>query len=160
MTKNLSIVDRFLLYVDKKDVLDGCWIWTGAKTHRGYGYFTINHKTYKSHRVSFELFIGPIPDGMCVCHSCDVPSCVNPAHLWLGTYQDNMKDRDNKGRQSHHTRNRGENQGLHKLTEQNIYKIREMLEQEYTQQEIANIFGVKKALISKIKHGMAWGWLK
>lgn len=160
MTKNLSIVNRFLLYVDKKDVLDGCWIWTGAKTHRGYGYFTINHKTYKSHRVSFELFIGPIPEGMCVCHSCDIPSCVNPAHLWLGTYQDNMKDRDNKSRQSHVGAPKGEKNFSHKLTEEKVRLIRDFIDQGISLIRIAKMFGVSDQTISDIKFKKKWKWVE
>jgi hypothetical protein len=78
----------------------GCWLWTGTANMRGYGYgsFTINKKSVNSHRVSFELFRGPIPIGMHVCHKCDVPLCVNPEHLFLGTRSDNQRDRVVKGR--------------------------------------------------------------
>ena len=78
---------------------DGCWVWIGAKTN-GYGVICIGGtKTRQAHRVSWELENGPIPDGMCVCHHCDNPSCVRPDHLFLGTRADNNRDRDAKGRQ-------------------------------------------------------------
>jgi hypothetical protein len=75
---------------------DGCWIFRGSKTSWGYG----NLGTAMAHRVSWEHFNGPIPDGLYVCHRCDVPACCNPAHLWLGSAQENNADRDAKGR--HH----------------------------------------------------------
>lgn len=156
---NLSIKDRFMSYVQKSDDLNDCWNWIGGKSSSGYGAFTINHKKYLAHRVSYALFVDTIPDGMEVCHSCDNKLCVNPSHLWSGTHQDNIDDKVRKNRQSHHTKSRGENNGKNKLTEQNIYQIREMIEQGYTQQKIAEIFGVKGALISKIKLGILWSWL-
>ena len=74
-----------------------CWLWTGTKK-RGYGSIGIFYKEYKVHRISYEIFIGPIPEGMLVCHSCDTPLCFNPLHLFLGTDQDNTMDAIKKGR--------------------------------------------------------------
>lgn len=77
----------------------GCWLWTGDTLHNGYGrYGDIGKRTMRAHRYSYEKFVGPIPKGMFVCHSCDVPACVNPDHLWIGTAEQNMKDMINKGR--------------------------------------------------------------
>lgn len=156
MTKhNLSLTDRFLSHVSIPENINDCWEWMGANHGDGYGCFGINYKLYGAHRVSFELFVGPIPDGLFVCHSCDNRACVNPSHLFLGTHQDNMQDRNDKNRQQ-----RGERCGTHKLTEQEIFQIREMLEQGYTQQEIARMFGTSRVNISYIKTGKSWGWLK
>ena len=92
----------FMSHVDKIDG-DGCWIWTGSR--RGvevknghYGGFWKDGKSVLAHRMSYELFVGPIPEGMFVLHKCDVPLCVKPEHLWLGTQAQNMQDAIRKGR--------------------------------------------------------------
>lgn len=75
-----------------------CWEWQGYRIDKGYG--RLRHEGGKklAHRVSYEAFVGAIPDGMCVLHKCDNPPCVNPDHLFLGTNLDNVKDCINKGR--------------------------------------------------------------
>ncbi len=79
----------------------GCWIWTAGLSKSGYGKFAPSHRqTVGAHRVSYELFNGEIPDGMCVLHRCDNPPCVNPHHLFLGTQVDNVADRNSKNRQA------------------------------------------------------------
>ncbi len=81
----------------------GCWLWMGASNHRGYGLISVDKKTFLSHRISWGLHRFPIPDGLHVCHHCDVPACVNPDHLFLGTNMDNMMDKVRKGRAISHT---------------------------------------------------------
>jgi len=89
--------ERFWTKVQKTD---SCWLWLGSRTSaKGYGQFIANGRRYLASRYSWELHNGqPIPDGLIVCHHCDNPQCVNPAHLFTGTYQDNMDDRGAKGR--------------------------------------------------------------
>jgi len=75
----------------------GCFLWTGALVH-GYPEISVNSKSKRAHRVSYEVANGPIPSGLCVLHACDTPACVNPAHLFLGTARDNVHDCIKKGR--------------------------------------------------------------
>jgi len=80
--------------------LTDCWYWTKGRDTGGYGVVLMEgrKRPTKAHRLSWLLFKGEIPHGMCVLHQCDVPSCCNPDHLWLGTQDDNMKDCAKKGR--------------------------------------------------------------
>jgi hypothetical protein len=75
-----------------------CWIWGGVRGTNGYGTIKKKSKAIRAHRASYELFVGPIPDGMHVLHKCDNPLCVNPEHLFVGTHIDNMRDMEKKGR--------------------------------------------------------------
>jgi len=75
-----------------------CWLWTGHTDKDGYGNITIKRKSKRTHRVYWEIINGPIPKGMWVLHTCDVPSCINLNHLFLGTHTDNMRDKVKKGR--------------------------------------------------------------
>lgn len=82
----------------------GCWFWVGALSRAGYPLVRINNRTTLGNRHAWILANGPIPDGLCVLHRCDVPACINPAHLFLGTHADNMADMAGKGRAKRKTR--------------------------------------------------------
>lgn len=102
--KAAPISERFLRHVDKTAT---CWLWTGSRPGFGYGKFVVKKglSPEMAHRVSYRLFVDDIPHGMQVLHQCDVPSCVNPAHLFLGTQSDNMHDKIRKGRWKYSPRN-------------------------------------------------------
>lgn len=94
-----SVTTEQLFWMKVDKVGDGgCWLWTGAKRWDGYGRLQIPGRQLTAHRYSWELAEGPIPDGMHVLHYCDTPGCVNPGHLWLGSHDDNMRDRSRKNR--------------------------------------------------------------
>lgn len=136
----------------KVEKTDGCWNWMGCKDQGGYGQITRDRIGYKAHRLSYELHIGPIPDGLWVLHSCYNPWCANPKHLFLGTRQDNIDDKVRKGRQS-----RGEKAGPAKLSTANVLEIKALLLSDVHQQKIANMFGVSDGHISRINTGKKWG---
>lgn len=82
----------------KRQIVNSCWEYTGCKSTTGYGRTCYQGVYAYVHRVSYSVFVGKIPNDMCVLHRCDNPKCFNPEHLWVGTHQDNMLDRDIKGR--------------------------------------------------------------
>ena len=101
----------------------GCWLWTGPSSD-GYGDFRIGGKRILAHRLSYELHIGPIPDGMFVCHKCDVRCCINPAHLFAGTSGDNALDMYAKGRDRNQYSYRDSCPNGHKYTESTLQLTR------------------------------------
>ena len=115
-----TTADRFWGKVQKGPD-DQCWHWVAYKRPDGYGQFYLDGKTVTAHRTAWQLTSGRIPNGLCVCHKCDNPSCVNPGHLFLGTMTDNIRDRDAKGRNGS---NQGENGPTAILTEKDVLDIR------------------------------------
>lgn len=93
-----SLRERFLEKINPTPTQEGCLEWTACKNKAGYGQIGSNGNRLRAHRVAYEMFVGPIPEGLCVLHRCDNPSCVNHARLFLGTRTDNMADRKAKGR--------------------------------------------------------------
>jgi hypothetical protein len=129
------------------DPVSGCWLWRLHVNACGYG--TIRSMgQWLAHRVSWMIHRGPIPQGVDVCHSCDVPRCVNPDHLWLGSHLDNMRDMDRKGRCL-----RG---GPIKLTADDVDAIRAMRVFGTSQQFVADRFGVSQVMISRIWRYKNW----
>lgn len=96
--------ERVMRYVPDGVSDEECWETTGTRSPRGYGKTSWRNTHWRLHRLSYTAFHGAIPDGMIVMHSCDNPPCVNPAHLVLGTTQDNVDDRMEKGRWSPHNK--------------------------------------------------------
>lgn len=159
-----------------------CWVWAGG-LRRGYGTVVIGSLRKYAHRASWELTNGDIPEGLCVLHRCDNPPCCNPAHLFLGTVQENNADRVAKGRgrgaigeangsrtrpdrlargDAHPARMhpeclaRGENHGHAKLTEAAVREIRKARIAGVPQRELALRFGVSRPCISLIESRRNW----
>ena len=129
----------------------GCWIWQRAKA-RGYGRLQINNKHVYAHRLMYENHVGPLGNGMSVCHACDTPACVNPEHLWLGTQKENIRDCVSKGRMPRH----GELSNRGFLTEDNVRAIREHVKGGRTQASVAIEYGVTNSHVSKIVRRVKW----
>jgi hypothetical protein len=97
-----------------------CWLWTGSQRN-GYGSMTIDGQNVFVHRLSWTVNRGPVPNGLCVLHKCDVRNCVNPDHLFLGTYKDNAQDASRKGRQKNQNSGKTHCKHGHALTAGNTY---------------------------------------
>jgi hypothetical protein len=130
----------------------GCWIWQAACNVYGYGAVRIAGKTKAVHRLAYELANGVTLVGKVVMHSCDTPSCCNPEHLILGSHADNVKDKQEKGRQL-----RGSQIGNSKLSEDDVLAVRR---DSGTNQKIADSFNISTASVSRIKNRVDWGWLQ
>jgi hypothetical protein len=131
-----------------------CWLWTAGKFRRGYGRVDFCGKSTGSHRYSWRIHFGNIPNGLCVLHRCDNPPCVNPDHLFLGTRTDNMTDRDHKGRQS-----KGEHRPLAKLTDELVREIRRRYRKRCRRNGIHAIsreLGVAPLTIWKVVNNITW----
>lgn len=141
----------FWRYVHKQE---GCWEWTGYIGKNGYGTFQIGGRREAAHRFSYQCNVGPIPNGLFVCHSCDNRKCVNPTHLWLGTCGDNNIDMTQKGRNYRGpSKIHSEAHPKSKLTSADAIAIRS---DQRNITEIARSFGVSRALIRGIKNGTHW----
>jgi len=155
------VIERFWPKVDRfSSSVTGCWVWIASKNNKGYGVLGIGGIPTLAHRLAWELTYGPIQTGLCVCHRCDNPPCVNPSHLFLGTRADNMADSSRKGRSGARTHPeripRGSRSGLAKLVESDIVEIRRALESGETCKAIAARYGVAKTTIDWIKRGQTW----
>lgn len=163
---------KFWAKVDKSGGEDACWLWTGGGTRAGYGQMWWEGRLRYAPRISWELAYGKPPDELSVLHNCptgDNPRCVNPRHLWLGTYQDNANDRERKGRgnQPRGDRNgmrlypekllRGSTHPNAKLTEVDVGNIRQRFaDGGITKTELARDYHVTDVLIGKIVRGESW----
>ena len=151
-----TLAERFWKFVDKRDD-DSCWPWLGGIKSTGRGNFFANGKIIQAHRMMWILKYGEIPDGMLVCHTCDNGSCVNPNHLFLGTYSDNAKDMVAKHRHPWLLR-RGENHYAAKFTDQDILDIRRLYTPrgKYSQFKLAAMYGVARTTIQQIIERRSW----
>lgn len=154
--RSRTLLFRFTRKV-KAMTATGCWLWVGAKTPRGYGQIRTDSSSdcsaKSAHRVSYELFKGPIPTDMFVCHHCDIKLCVNPMHLFIGTAQDNYDDMKQKGRE---VRLSGEEASRAKLTAKNVRYIKNEMKFGTSQAALARMFNVTTGAINHIKSGRTW----
>jgi hypothetical protein len=140
--------DTFLKYVVHQE---RCWGWTGPLTDKGYGIVQVKGRKIGAHRLSYEYFKGPIPDGLHVLHSCDNPPCVNPDHLSVGTHQQNMREAKE--------RKRFNNPGgeVHPSAKLTTPQAREVLDHpDVPGSYFARKFGVSKSTIYAIRNGDNW----
>ena len=128
-----------------------CVEWDGHRDEDGYGRLSVDGRMMSSHREAWVRTFGPIPEGLCVLHKCDNPPCVNPEHLFLGTHQENMRDRDQKGRASG-----GRTKPNAKLRPVDVETIRTLLADGSRPVELARTYGVCRNVISDIKLGKTW----
>ena len=154
MKENERVAKRFEKYFRRGD---GCWEWVGPRFASGYGAFHspgLPRRTLRAHRVAWELFRCPIPDGLYVLHRCDNPPCVNPDHLFLGSMGDNNRDCVAKGR--HRTR-RGEDVSGSKLTNGVVQKIRVSL---LSNHKLARRINVSVSTVRRARIGQTWAHVK
>jgi hypothetical protein len=130
----------------------GCWLWLGRLNEWGYGVFRENGKTTLAHRSSWIAENGEIPKGMLACHLCDIPACINPEHLWLGTDLDNSSDCIKKGR------NRQLAGGKHPNASMTEDQAKEaiFLISKRDDGEIAEIIGCTKNAVNLIRRNRTW----
>ncbi len=147
--------ERFHQKIEKQE---SCWMWISCLNNWGYGTVSRRGRTVLAHRVSYEISVGPIPQGLLVLHRCDVPACIRPDHLFLGSAADNSADARKKGRLLLIS---GSRHGNAKLTEQAVATIRqeERLPNEDKEsfcRRIAMKYGVSRTCIYEIIHRRRW----
>lgn len=134
-------------FLQRIKIVNGCWEWQHRLNNKGYGEFCINNIHWIASRYSYNHYKGDVTDKH-VCHSCDNPKCVNPAHLFLGDYKTNTLDCLVKGRKPT------------KLKKADIFEIRNLIKSGKSCSSISKIYKVNETTIKAIKTGRTWGWLK
>lgn len=136
-----SAVDRFWERLYRSE----CWEWTGNRSEKGYGLLVVDGVRWKAHRFAWTQARGAIPAGMLVCHRCDNPPCCNPAHLFLGTNEDNIRDCVTKGRHA-----------WSKLTPEIVQTIRQAAREGYALRTMARELGIDRNTVRQIARRELW----
>lgn len=145
-------VERFWSLVERGDP-GSCWLWRGHRNPGGYGVHKLGGRRVAAHRVAYRITRGVIGD-LLVMHECDTPSCVNPDHLRLGSFTDNNRDREAKGRRRPP---RGEQHWKSKLTQADVAEIRRRWATgAWKQRDLAAQFGISQAQVWRVIHGESW----
>jgi len=144
-----SLLCRFKNNITK--ISNDCWHWTGRFDEDGYGKINYAKKTKRTHRLSYELHVGPIPEKLLVLHKCHDRKCVNPDHLKIGTNDENMSDMVEAGRSV-----RGSATHSAKLNQLDVLEIRNLRKQNFTQQSIADKYNVSQFAIAQIVNNKTW----
>ena|SRR5579859_2137020 len=138
-----------------------CWTWTGSRNWANYGRIQIDGNEYLAHRLAYMLSTGETPGVKdCICHRCDNPPCVNPAHLFKGTRADNVQDMAKKRRHATGVRvgtRRAGQSNFAKLSWEQVIEIRKLYAtQNFSQPQLARRYGVRLSAIWKIVHNKSW----
>lgn len=150
------LLDRFWEKIDKSEP-NGCWLWMACRNTAGYGEINIVPGRHAlAHRISYEIANGPIPEGANVLHECDNPPCCNPAHLFLGTQADNVKDMLEKGRENRTRNLRGEQTSWAQLNAAKVRAIRQRWAAGERQVDLAAEYGISQAAISLVTRRLNW----
>ena len=150
---------RFWSRVDRSAGGDACWPWLGGRDQDGYGTFYVGTVANgRAHRLSWEFLHGPVPAGLFVCHKCDNPPCVNPAHLFVGTVKDNNRDRANKGRHGWFVPapRKGAAQHASKLTDSDVIDIRTLRTMGARACDLRREFGISGNTLYGILNRKGW----
>lgn len=143
---------RFDAFVEKTSGDDSCWTWIGSRDRDGYGFFYLNGKHRRAHRVAYEFAYGAL-DAEVVRHNCDNPSCVRPSHLLPGTQKENLRDAYSRGRKC----DVGEANCAAKMTAAKVVEMRELhATGRYTQTRLAAMFGINQTVVSDIIRRKSW----
>jgi hypothetical protein len=152
----MPALEKLLLSSISADT-NGCWIWQRAKSRNGYGNVRVDRRyNTGAHRLSYQVFVGPIPEGMDVCHHCDVRLCVNPLHLFVGTRADNLQDAAAKNRLSRTHQKKGEAHPAAKLDEGAVRQILTGLSQGRSKNSLAREYAVTPRIILLIGRNELW----
>lgn len=149
--------ERFWASVRVSSLDAGCWTWNGQRDRKGYGVFVIrasgDKRRYRAHRLAYVLYHGNLPDADLVCHHCDNPPCVNPAHLFRGSDADNAQDRQFKGRGR---QPKGERHPAAKLTAAQVRDMRAAARSGASQRSLGKVFGVCQAQVWRVVSRKQW----